>query len=56
MGKKKAEQKQSLFFASKDKYSRAVNLFNAKKYKSVKAAYDALDGSYSEGTGYKEVK
>lgn len=45
----------TLFFASKDKWERAQKLVVDGKYKTVRDAYDALGGKYSEGTGYAEV-
>jgi len=50
-----AEKKTVLFYASGDKYSRAVELVAAKKYKTVKEAYLALGGAFSDNRGYKEV-
>lgn len=50
-----ATKEKKMFYANKDKYQRAVALHASKKYKSVKMAYEAIGGTLSEGTGYKEV-
>lgn len=45
----------SKFYANKEKYLRAENLFKTKKFKTILAAYESLGGTFSEGRGYKAV-
>jgi hypothetical protein len=49
-----AKQKVSLFYASKDKFERAVKLAGAKG--SVRKEYEKLGGSFTEGYGYAPVE
>lgn len=49
-----AGKKVQLFFASKDKYQRAVKI--AKNPKKVKGEYLKLGGLIVEGQGFIEVK
>ncbi len=50
-----AKQVSKLFYATADKYKRAVKMVEAKEHKSVKEAYIALGGTFSEGYGYMPV-
>jgi hypothetical protein len=65
MGKKKVsvgqasparpvKEKVSLFYASKDKFQRAVKLAGPKG--SVRKEYEKLGGAFTEGYGYMPVK
>jgi|GEM_PF-6970246 len=50
-----AKKVSKLFYATADKYKRAVKMVDSKEYKSVKEAYTALGGTFSEGHGYMPV-